>query len=223
MYAVSSAPQYRGNRWDTAEFFETGTQSIAVLNDDLHAEAPHLGRERALDFGCGLGRLTLALANHFREVIGVDIAPAMLERARLHAHSVENVSFRLNQTADLAQFDAASFDFVLSDITLLHVEPKNTRAYISEFVRVCKPGGVIKFHLPSPTRRQMIRAKVPRGIVALGYAIKSLRHPIMEVYGVEPAEVTAILERAGAEVLAVRSSAGPTYSSSSNFYTARRR
>ena len=35
-----------------------------------------------LDVGCGLGRLTSALARGNREVLGIDLSPAMIERAR---------------------------------------------------------------------------------------------------------------------------------------------
>jgi SAM-dependent methyltransferase len=220
LYAISTAPQYRGNQWDEQDFFRTGRESINQLCAELRTSAPGLRWHRALDFGCGVGRLTLALAEQFDHATGVDIAPAMLSRARSYAEGSTKVSFVLNTTADLAQFATGSFDLVLSDITLLHIEPTQSKAYIAEFVRVCRPGGVIRFHLPAPTRRQQIRSRIPRPIVSLGYAVKSLPRPIMEVYGVDEAEVTALLEAAGAEVCDVRSSPAATYRSASNYYTA---
>ena len=39
-------------------------------------------RRSALDFGCGIGRLSQALAEHFDQVYGVDISPKMIELAR---------------------------------------------------------------------------------------------------------------------------------------------
>ena len=41
-----------------------------------------VSRGRALDFGCGAGRLTRALAARFESVVGVDVADAMLDKAR---------------------------------------------------------------------------------------------------------------------------------------------
>lgn len=42
-------------------------------------------RKHALDFGCGVGRLTQALAAHFDEVTGVDISPSMIKLAKKYS------------------------------------------------------------------------------------------------------------------------------------------
>ena len=61
-------------------------------------ETPVL-RRRALDFGCGIGRATIPLAGHFDEVVGVDVAPGMIEQARSNALAAgsDNVRFVLNE------------------------------------------------------------------------------------------------------------------------------
>jgi SAM-dependent methyltransferase len=223
LYAISTAPQFRGNRWDPDEFFATGRAAVAQVCSELRRQVPGLRWERALDFGCGVGRLTLALAEHFEHVTGVDIAPSMLELARRHASGRDNVTYVLNEVDDLAQLPPDHFDLVLSDITLLHIEPEQSLSYVAEFVRVCRPGGAVRFQLPSPTRRQQLRARLPRALVDIGYAVKSLPRPIMEVYGVPPGEVTAVLEGAGASVLDIDSSPGTTYRSANVYYTAVKR
>src|SRR6266700_763326 len=79
-WAVLSWRGKRGNRWLSDEFFETGIQEIALVM--AHADRLGLdGHERALDFGCGPGRLTQALTRYFDEVDGVDISPSMIELA----------------------------------------------------------------------------------------------------------------------------------------------
>ena len=85
-------------------------------------DPPRAGR--CLDFGCGVGRLTLALAAHFREVVGVDIAPSMLERAEKYKGPASNVSYVLNGREDLSQFPDGSFDFVHASIVLQHMSPR---------------------------------------------------------------------------------------------------
>ncbi len=83
-YAVLTDPKFRGDaiNENRAAFFESGQ---AFVRHWLHYIEHHFGplqRERALDFGCGVGRLTIPLADHFGVVVGLDIAPAMLEEAR---------------------------------------------------------------------------------------------------------------------------------------------
>ena len=69
-------------RWSADEFFRNGEIVVANL---LHRAAElgiEIPRNRALDFGCGPGRLTQALAAHFGSVDGVDIAQRMIANAR---------------------------------------------------------------------------------------------------------------------------------------------
>ena len=71
----------RGGKWDADEFFLTGEQEIEEVMDFVGSLSVTFEHGRALDFGCGVGRLTQALAARFDEVWGVDIAPSMIEMA----------------------------------------------------------------------------------------------------------------------------------------------
>jgi len=70
------------NRWGHQEFFATGKHDIAEVLADLKRMNMTVPEGTVLDFGCAVGRLTQALADEFPEVVGVDIAPSMLELAR---------------------------------------------------------------------------------------------------------------------------------------------
>jgi SAM-dependent methyltransferase len=148
-WAIISRPDRRGNRWDLEEFLRTGVDEI----DELLAWLQKLGVEvrpgRALDFGCGVGRLTQALARHFTECDGVDIAPSMIERARLLNQFGENCRYHVNDRDDLALFGDGAFDLIYSDIVLQHIAPEFSAKYVKEFTRVLAPGGVAVFQLPS--------------------------------------------------------------------------
>src|SRR5438132_9346267 len=64
--------------WDVNEFFLTGEQEIqAVMERAKLMEYPRT-HEKVLDFGCGVGRLTRALANYFPQCYGVDISESMI-------------------------------------------------------------------------------------------------------------------------------------------------
>jgi SAM-dependent methyltransferase len=149
LWAILSRPDKRGGQWNAEEFFAAGEAEIIGLERyGAHLERPR-ERQRALDFGCGVGRLTRALAERYGEVIGVDISPSMLAQARqLHAHLanvrfVENVQPRLDFLAD------ASVDLVYSVITLHHIPAALQRGYVGEFLRVLAPGGMAVFQIAS--------------------------------------------------------------------------
>jgi cyclopropane fatty-acyl-phospholipid synthase-like methyltransferase len=71
------------------------------------------GRD-GLDLGCGIGRLSSALAPRLRSVMGVDVSPRMIERAQKRCRALPNVRFTLGSGRDLADFTGASFDLVLA-------------------------------------------------------------------------------------------------------------
>jgi len=161
MWAVLSSPDKIGGRWDVDEFFASGEAQVSTLVGRLDAAGALPHTDRALDFGCGLGRLTLPLADHFTRVDGVDVAASMIEQARRHNTRGERCTFHLNERSDLARFDDDSFDLVLSLVVLQHIPPALTKRYLAEFVRVAKPGGTIVFQLPSEHRSPGAAAPLP--------------------------------------------------------------
>ena len=60
--------------WNEHDFFQTGLADVGRLMTDIARRAPWVATRRALDFGCGIWRITLALSGHFVEVHGVDVA-----------------------------------------------------------------------------------------------------------------------------------------------------
>jgi ubiquinone/menaquinone biosynthesis C-methylase UbiE len=99
---------------------------------------PAEGDERALDAGTGTGALAFALAPLVREVVGVDLVPELLERARRKAPA--KVTFVEGDIERLG-FERASFDLGGTLRTLHHV-PRPELA-VAELVRVTRPGGLI--------------------------------------------------------------------------------
>lgn len=149
LWAILSDPKRRGGRWQLDEFFHTGEldaeRALAVCGEIGRP----VRRERALDFGCGVGRVTRALAARFSEAVGVDISEGMLEQARDLNDAVGNARFLVNTTPDLGQLDDASFDLVYSRIVLQHLRrPEEALRYVGEFLRVVRPDGIVVFQLP---------------------------------------------------------------------------
>ena len=144
LWAVLSDPDRLGRRWDLDAFMATGVEHVSTALsrcEELGGTFPD--RDRALDFGSGVGRLSQALGDHFDSVLGLDISPTMVSVAnRLNRHG-SRVSFRLNESSRLEGVETDSMTLVFSHITLQHVPSDLARAYLGEFLRVVKPGGII--------------------------------------------------------------------------------
>lgn len=145
LWAVLSQADKRGGRWRREEFLATGRVEIDTQLAALAAEGWPRQRELALDFGCGAGRLSRALAAHFGRVIGLDVSTSMLAAARELNADVANVEFRENASPRLERVADASVDFVFSHITLQHIPTALASGYVEEFLRVLAPGGVAAF------------------------------------------------------------------------------
>jgi SAM-dependent methyltransferase len=152
LWAILTSPEHEGGKWDPEEFFLSGRQEIAHIMRRAEALTLPAHRETALDFGCGVGRLTQALCAWFERCCGVDIAPSMIALARQHNTYGQKCEYFLNTHNDLHIFPDHSFDFVYSSIVLQHMEPRYSTSYIREFVRVLRPRGLVVFQVPSNPR-----------------------------------------------------------------------
>lgn len=153
MWAILTDPGKRNRRWDRAEFFATGRDLIAEVLRDVAALNVSFQGGRALDFGCGAGRLTQALAQHFDTAVGVDIAPSLIRQANEYNLVPDRCRYVLNSRDDLSVFRDGEFDFVFSTIVLQHMHPKYAGRYIAEFLRVLRPGGLAVFQVPDRPAR----------------------------------------------------------------------
>jgi SAM-dependent methyltransferase len=126
-WAVLTNPDKRNRRWTADEFFETGTSEIAAVLDHARTLGLRFTFGRALDFGCGVGRITQALADHFERSDGVDISPSMLEKAARYNRHAGRCQYHLNETTDLRLFGDSTFDFAYSVLVLQHTAPGTPR------------------------------------------------------------------------------------------------
>ena len=161
LWAVLTDPSKRGQGWNIDEFFATGRAEIdAVLRKVARLGLP-LPRRRALDFGCGVGRLTQALARHFDRADGVDVSPSMLKLARQYNQHQDRCVYHENGKPDLALFDDGAFSFAYSVLVLQHMEPRYSTGYIRELLRVLSPGGVLVFQVPSRSMPLAVTGEAP--------------------------------------------------------------
>ena len=150
-FGVLTHPKFRRDALtDDArnEFFASGHWHVQhVLAACRQHVDPAFAPTRALDFGCGVGRLLIPLAELAAEVVGVDVSPSMLEEARRNcaAAGVHNVSL-IPSDDDLSQL-TGDFDFVHSFIVLQHIEVERGRQLFQRLVKLVRPGGIGALHV----------------------------------------------------------------------------
>jgi SAM-dependent methyltransferase len=220
--------------WREDEFFATGSVVVEQLMRKLEADGLALRRARALDFGCGAGRLSRALGGYYDEVVGIDIAASMVELATQLNRDHTRCRFVLNERDDLRAFDDASFDLVLTLLVLQHMRPDYAIGYIREFARILRPGGVLLMQIPcgrqKDTRagRRVVRALerlIPDSLLVRPRnrrrAMRSARTGAhMETYAIPEREVVGLLEQLGMQIVRAETDEMGRYFSVT--YTARR-
>jgi SAM-dependent methyltransferase len=128
---------------DMERFFQTGRLIVAeALEDPPVAPESH---RMAVEIGSGLGRVCLALADHFDRVVGIDISPEMVRRAQ-ELVTNERVSFEVGDGTTLAPVSDGQADLVLSFTVFQHIpDVRVIDRYIGEAARILKDGGVFVF------------------------------------------------------------------------------
>lgn len=167
LWAVLSDPSKSGRRWRLQEFMETGEREISLLLYQLKQLGLTTGRAAALDFGCGVGRLTQALARRFESAVGLDVSPRMIELARRLDKHPPRVEYVLSAGDGLDVLSGREFDLIYSNIVLQHLEPDLIRRHLTGFVPLLRRGGIAVFQLPSHRRTP---APGPTAMPAAAYA-----------------------------------------------------
>ncbi|MCS7024557.1 MAG: class I SAM-dependent methyltransferase [Bryobacteraceae bacterium] len=134
---------------DDEEFFATAREVVYGLEYELRRLPPLAPRSRrALEIGCGPGRLLRPLSRHFGEIHGVDVSDEMVERARANLRGIPHAHVHRGSGADLSQFADESFDFVYSYAVFQHIpERAIVDSYLKEARRVLKVGGLLWFQV----------------------------------------------------------------------------
>ena len=149
LWAVLTDPDKSGNGWKLDAFFQTGIDDVDRCMAEIEQHRPGFVRRTALDFGCGVGRLSRGLSRHFAEVTGIDVAQRMIDLADQHKPADARIRYIHNPRSDLRCFEDNTFDLTSTLITLQHIPPALAESYLGEFARVTKPGGLIYFQVPS--------------------------------------------------------------------------
>lgn len=190
----------------TARFFARGEQDVSrVFSAIAKCIAPDFRPARALDFGCGVGRLVIPMAKRCREVVGVDVSDAMLAEARRNAEraGVTNVTFVRGD--DSLSRVHGRFDFIHSYIVLQHIPVPRGEAITRRLLDLLDPGGVGALHYTYATglsvRSRFLlwaRMHVPLANPALNVLLRRApSHPVMQLNEYSVGRLLEILADAG--------------------------
>jgi len=129
-----------------AEFLAAATGVVNELEAELgRLKAEERGNWRALEIGCGSGRLMRPMSRHFLEIHGVDVAGDAIRQARENLKDVPHAHAREIPGTSLEDFADQSFDFVYSFALFPYIPSQQlVVAFLSEIHRVLRPGGLAR-------------------------------------------------------------------------------
>jgi SAM-dependent methyltransferase len=205
-FAVLTDPAYLGGQLDAEarqRFFDSGEADVERL---LALIREHAGSDltltSALDFGCGVGRLTLPLARRIPAVHGCDVAEAMLAEARRNAEAagITNAVF----VSSLDALAGQRFDLICSLIVFQHIPVREGLEIYSKLLALLAPGGIAAVHFalgrPGGMLRRLAR-RVRAAFPALHRLLSRLTGdrlllPYMQMNAYERQEVERLAARA---------------------------
>lgn len=167
-WGVLSAEQFKGCGADLddaliEQFFTSGQSLIQhTLAFIKHDFDPQFSPKRALDFGCGVGRLLVPLARLATQAVGIDVAPRMLDisRANLERFNITNATLVLGD--DTLSGVEGTFDFINSYIVFQHIPPSRGYLILESLLSKLDPGGFGSIQLTYAKARQFMQHEIGR-------------------------------------------------------------
>jgi len=163
-YAVCNEEVFRRASLDAdakALFFRTGSEHVAWVRRLVATHVdPAFRPTSVLDFGCGVGRVLLPLAEGAGRAVGCDVSPEMLAEARANAAARGMSHVELVESDDALTWVRGPFDLVHSFITFQHIPPTRGERLVTELLARLTPGGVAALHFTYERRASLARKLV---------------------------------------------------------------
>jgi SAM-dependent methyltransferase len=189
------------------EFFESGELHLRSVWDVIKKSLdPAFAPRRALDFGCGVGRVLIPLARRCPVPLGVDVAKSMLDEARRNL-AERGVAAELVLGDDVLSSVPGTFDFVHSYIVFQHIPSARGEAIASRLLERLESGGVAALHFSYRTPISSVQRLLRWARVSIPFAAstanllrgRSASHPYMQVYEYDTARILEVCRAAGCD------------------------
>lgn len=201
-YGVLTSVEYRSDHLtDEAreKFFRSGQKHVERVLTSLRQLDPDFAPNRVLDFGCGVGRVTLPLGSACAAAHGVDVSPGMLAEAHKNAREcgVDNVTFD--------SVAVGNFDLVHCFNVLQHIPPRRGFRIVADLASRVEPNGMIVLHIPyyrvAPAWRKLVTS-IKRSVPIVNRLFNLVgglpfSYPTMTMFCYDIRRTLAILRAAG--------------------------
>jgi SAM-dependent methyltransferase len=223
-FGVLADKRFAAGRIDESRdiFFASGASWIAGLLARYEQHFGPLARGRALDHGCGVGRLSLPLAAAFSDVVALDVSPHMLAEAARNASAAGIANIAFEAADDRLTRAQGRFDFVNSHLVLQHIPVRRGLVIIDALLDRVAPGGGFHIQFSVRTDRGGPRwlywasANIPGVKLAQNVlAGRALTAPAMQMNHYPLGEIVTGLAARGITELIVTTAAEPRFTSCS--------
>jgi SAM-dependent methyltransferase len=194
-WGVLTWPEYRRENLDEdrlAAFYATGVNHIAGIAGELaHIGGAPFHVDAALDFGCGVGRLTEAMGAYADQIIGYDISPGMLEEARARG---------AGKAVYTGVLPDGPFDWINSYIVFQHIPPQAGLDLLEQLLAKLTARGFVSLHF-TVYRDAHLRPPVERRTLRSMFARRAPAAPAgsMQMYDYDLGRLCEALHRHGVE------------------------
>jgi 2-polyprenyl-3-methyl-5-hydroxy-6-metoxy-1,4-benzoquinol methylase len=202
-HSVLTDERYAPEKFDEfePEFWQSGEDEAAQLAGYLaDIRSARLADAVVLDFGCGVGRVTIPLARMARSVVGYDISERHLGIARARASALGLDNVRLFAIGEGLPTALERCDVFFSRIVLQHNPPPVIDHVLRTLIRALNPGGIGVF-------------QVPTYFVGYQFSVRgALRAPQkldIDMHCYPQPELFALIAREGARMLEMREDDAP--------------
>lgn len=205
-WAISSHTEKLNEEWNTEDFYAEGEAVISQIMQKVES-LTELNKELALDFGCGIGRLSKHLGPFFNEVYGIDISESMIQQAKLENHA-ENIQFLVSESTNLEALGSKKFDFIISLIVIQHIPPPLAIKQLEVLFHKLASGGICVIQIPEvriPTVKNRIRKYIPEKVFRLKHQLLRPEVPYITMYGLDRSLIKDLSAKNSIEILHIES------------------
>jgi ubiquinone/menaquinone biosynthesis C-methylase UbiE len=188
------------------KFFDTGKEHIEfILNLVKEHIAPDFKPSRALDFGCGVGRLVIPLSSACSSIVGIDVSDSMLQEARKNAQrmGITNVDFIKGD--DTLSGVSGTFNLVHSYIVFQHIPCDRGEILFQRLIDLLEDGGIGVLHFTYNDNLSFLQKTKLRILKTVPFAAKfanilkkrPANEPLMQMNEYNLNTLLSILQKSG--------------------------